>query len=84
MPKRCGTLDRCSLGVGRDVTLTSFPAMWVSGLMVAGGGGRWELMNLWRTGLGGLVRLRVLSAPLLCLASVGVGRQCGCHLSPGK
>lgn len=39
MPKLCGTLDRCLLGVGRDVTLTSFPAMWVSGLRGAGGGG---------------------------------------------
>lgn len=51
MPKRCGTLDRCSLGVGRDVTLTSFPAMWVSGLTGAGLGGWWGLMDLWSTGL---------------------------------
>lgn len=38
MPKRCGTLARCSLGPVRDVTLTSFPPLWVSGLTGAGGG----------------------------------------------
>lgn len=60
MPKRCGTRARCSLGAGRDVTLTSFPAMWVSGLAGWGsahGGGDSGLC-----GLTGLIRVLVLSA----------------------
>lgn len=62
VPKRCGTRARRSLGAGRDVTLTSFPAMWVSGL--AGGcqprgGGDSEL---WSTELMGLIQVLVISA----------------------
>lgn len=81
MPKRCGTRARCSLGAGRDVTLTSFPAMWVSGLagwgvspMAAG--------TVDYVGLGLDPGAGSISQPSLVCA--GVGRWCGCHFSPEK
>lgn len=81
MPKRCGTRARCSLGAGRDVTLTSFPAMWVSGLAGWGSApwrrGQW---TMWAYGLD--PSAGSISQPSLVCA--GVGRWCGCHFSPEK